>query len=167
MATEYKTTVEERKHPIIEDCEVNDKGNVKHEFMLSLNGMYISGITHEQLKELRKEVDNALDIHEEEPESKTHEGEPKAKKYYYVLLSFMRSDAKDIRTIADITVDVKNYGDFFPLTACIKACCEYFSKEAIVSTIHIDSVVEISERDFYEFRKFRAKQGSSIDIVKS
>ena len=60
MEKKYNTPEEERKHPIIEDCEVNDKGEVKHEFMLSLNGMYISGITHEQMKELAQEVARVL-----------------------------------------------------------------------------------------------------------
>jgi len=60
MVKVYKTIEEERKHPIIEDCEVNDKGEVKHEYMLSLNGMYISGITHEQMEELAKKVAKAL-----------------------------------------------------------------------------------------------------------
>lgn len=55
-----KNIEEERKHPIIEDCEVMDKGEVKHEFMLSMNGMYISGITHEQMKELAEAVVLAL-----------------------------------------------------------------------------------------------------------
>nr|WP_297653592.1 hypothetical protein [uncultured Prevotella sp.] len=60
MVKVYKTIEEERKHPIIEDCEVNDKDEVKHEYMLSLNGMYISGITHEQMEELAKKVAKAL-----------------------------------------------------------------------------------------------------------
>lgn len=51
---------EERKHPIIEDCEVMEYGKVKHEFMLSLNGMYISGISREQLGELWSVVGRAL-----------------------------------------------------------------------------------------------------------
>ena len=158
MATEYKTIEEERKHPIIEDCEVNDKGEVKHEFMLSLNGMYISGITHEQMKELGKKVDRVLDDNKEEP---------KVKKYYYVTLSFMRSDMENTRTIADMTVDVEDSTGFFPLMACIKACSEYFAKEAIVSTLHIDNVQEISESDFREFRKLRKDQGARCDMVKS
>ena len=60
MVKVYKTIEEERKHPIIEDYEVNDKDEVKHEYMLSLNGMYISGITHEQMEELAKKVAKAL-----------------------------------------------------------------------------------------------------------
>lgn len=41
---------EERKHPIFEECEVMVAGKPAREHMLSLNGMYISGITDEQLK---------------------------------------------------------------------------------------------------------------------
>ena len=36
---------EERKHPIFEECEVMNAGKPAHEHMLSMNGMYISGIT--------------------------------------------------------------------------------------------------------------------------
>ena len=43
---------EERKHPIFEDCEEMENGKAVQKWMLSLNGMYISGITHEQMKEL-------------------------------------------------------------------------------------------------------------------
>lgn len=54
---------EERKHPIFDDCEETVNGEVTHTFMLSLNGMYISGITHEQLKELAEAA--ALELHPE------------------------------------------------------------------------------------------------------
>ena len=54
---------EERKHPIFEDYESNENGETKQLFMLSLNGMYSSGITHEQLKELAEAT--ALELHPE------------------------------------------------------------------------------------------------------
>lgn len=60
MATKYNTIEEERKHPIIEDCEVMENGKVERKFMLSLNGMYISGITEEQLEELHAVVADAF-----------------------------------------------------------------------------------------------------------
>ena len=43
---------EERMHPIFDECEVNDYGEAKRYHMLSMNGMYISGITDDQLKEM-------------------------------------------------------------------------------------------------------------------
>lgn len=55
-APKYKTVEEERKHPIIEDCEEIENGKVVRKFMLSLNGMYISGITEDQLEELFEAV---------------------------------------------------------------------------------------------------------------
>ena len=67
---------EERKHPIFDDCEEAVGGEVKHTFMLSLNGMYISGITHEQLKELAEAA--ALELHPEA--KKMAEGGDAAKK---------------------------------------------------------------------------------------
>ena len=39
-------------HPIFDECEVNDFGVTKREHMLSMNGMYIAGITDAQLKEI-------------------------------------------------------------------------------------------------------------------
>lgn len=51
---------EERKHPIFEECEVMNAGKPAHEHMLSLNGMYISGITDEQLKEMHEKLTELL-----------------------------------------------------------------------------------------------------------
>ena len=51
---------EERKHPIFEECEVMVAGKPAREHMLSLNGMYISGITDEQLKEMHEKLGKML-----------------------------------------------------------------------------------------------------------
>lgn len=51
---------EERKHPIFEECEVMVAGKPACEHMLSMNGMYISGITDEQLKEMYKKLGEVL-----------------------------------------------------------------------------------------------------------
>lgn len=51
---------EERKHPIFEECEVMNDGKPAREHMLSMNGMYISGITDEQLKEMYKKLGEVL-----------------------------------------------------------------------------------------------------------
>ena len=51
---------EERKHPIFEECEVMVAGKPEREHMLSLNGMYISGITDEQLKEMHEKLSKML-----------------------------------------------------------------------------------------------------------
>ena len=51
---------EERKHPIFEECEVMNAGKPAREHMLSLNGMYISGITDDQLKEMHEKLDELL-----------------------------------------------------------------------------------------------------------
>lgn len=47
---------EERMHPIFEECEVMNAGKPVREHMLSMNGMYISGITDEQLKEMHEKL---------------------------------------------------------------------------------------------------------------
>jgi hypothetical protein len=51
---------EERKHPIFEECEVMVDGKPAREHMLSMNGMYISGITDEQLKEMFEKLVEVL-----------------------------------------------------------------------------------------------------------
>lgn len=51
---------EERKHPIFEECEVMVAGKPAREHMLSMNGMYISGITDDQLKEMYKKLGKIL-----------------------------------------------------------------------------------------------------------
>lgn len=43
-------------HPIFEECEVMVAGKPAREHMLSMNGMYISGITDEQLKEMHEKL---------------------------------------------------------------------------------------------------------------
>lgn len=56
MEKNKEQNIEERKHPIIEDCEEMVNGKPVHTFMLSLNGMYISGITHGQMHELYEQA---------------------------------------------------------------------------------------------------------------
>lgn len=51
---------EERKHPIFEECEVMNAGKPAREHILSMNGMYISGITDDQLKEMYKKLGEVL-----------------------------------------------------------------------------------------------------------
>lgn len=51
---------EERMHPIFEECEVMNAGKPAREHMLSMNGMYISGITDEQLKEMHEKLGEML-----------------------------------------------------------------------------------------------------------
>lgn len=51
---------EERKHPIFEEYEVMNAGKPAREHMLSMNGMCISGITDEQLKEMYKKLGEVL-----------------------------------------------------------------------------------------------------------
>lgn len=51
---------EERKHPIFEEREVMNAGKPAREHMLSMNGMCISGITDEQLKEMHEKLGKML-----------------------------------------------------------------------------------------------------------
>ena len=47
-------------HPIFDECEVNDYGEVKRRHMLSMNGMYIAGITDAQLEEMHEKLTEIL-----------------------------------------------------------------------------------------------------------
>lgn len=46
----------ERMIPIFEDCEEQENGKAVHKWMLSLNGMYISGITDQQMSMMLLEL---------------------------------------------------------------------------------------------------------------
>lgn len=52
MATTNNDIKKERKLPIFEDYEIVENGKAVQKWMLSLNGMYISGISKEQLRML-------------------------------------------------------------------------------------------------------------------
>ena len=56
METKNKDMEKERKLPIFEDYEMVENGKAVQKWMLSLNGMYISGISKEQLKLLHGAV---------------------------------------------------------------------------------------------------------------
>lgn len=90
---------EERMHPIFDECEVNDFGEVKRYYMLSMNGMYISGITDDQLKEMHGKLTELLT------------GE-KPRKYFYAEASIPRKNG-DILCKKDFVVETD--GDKFPL----------------------------------------------------
>ena len=81
---------EERMHPIFDECEVNDFGEAKRHYMLSMNGMYISGITDDQLKEMHEKLTELLT------------GE-KPRKYYYAEASIPRKNG-DILCKKDFVV---------------------------------------------------------------
>ena len=90
---------EERKHPIFEECEVMVAGKPAREHMLSMNGMYISGITDDQLKEMHEKLTELLT------------GE-KPRKYFYAEASVPR---KDGNVLYEKDFVVKTDGDKFPL----------------------------------------------------
>lgn len=47
---------QERETPIFEDYEIVENGKAVRRWMLSLNGMYISGITDEQMRKLSETI---------------------------------------------------------------------------------------------------------------
>jgi hypothetical protein len=129
---------EERMHPIFEECEVMVDGKPAREHMLSMNGMYISGITDEQLKEMHEKLTELLT------------GE-KPMKYFYAEVIIPSKDGRyDVRhdMVASSTVD-----GTFPLTKTIQDTRDqHLEDEALdLNRIHVSSVFEINKADYNMF----------------
>lgn len=136
---------EERMHPIFDECEVNDYGEVKRRHMLSMNGMYIAGITDAQLEEMHEKLTELLT------------GEKPAK-YYYGEASIPAKD-RDSNLMYDFTVEVID-GDKFPLMECLHYIEKLFEdkKEILdLGKVHITTCFEISKKNYEEFRAYRKK----------
>lgn len=136
---------EERMHPIFDECEVNDYGEVKRRHMLSMNGMYIAGITDAQLEEMHEKLMELLT------------GE-KPVKYYYGEASIPAKD-RDSNLMYDFAVEVID-GDKFPLMECLHYIEKLFEdkKETHdLSKVHITTCFEISKKNYEEFRAYRKK----------
>ncbi len=129
---------EERKHPIFEECEVMVAGKPAREHMLSMNGMYISGITDEQLKEMHEKLGELLT------------GE-KPMKYFYAEVIIPSKDGRyDVRhdMVASSTV-----GGTFSLTKTIQDTRDqHLEDESLdLNRIHVSSVFEINKADYNMF----------------
>jgi len=137
---------EERMHPIFDECEVNDYGEVKRHHMLSMNGMYISGITDEQLKEMHGKLTELLT------------GE-KPRKYYYAETSIPLKTG-DILCKKDFVVETD--GDKFPLADALLRANTFFENSEYKEDLdfknaHICCCIEISKEDYEAFQKYRKK----------
>lgn len=136
---------EERMHPIFDECEVNDFGVTKREHMLSMNGMYIAGITDAQLEEMHEKLTELLT------------GE-KPVKYYYGEASIPAKD-RDSNLMYDFAVEVID-GDKFPLMECLHYAEKLFEDKKDthdLSKVHITTCFEISKKNYEEFRAYRQK----------
>lgn len=129
---------EERMHPIFEECEVMVAGKPAREHMLSMNGMYISGITDEQLKEMHEKLTELLT------------GE-KPMKYFYAEVIIPSKDGHyDVRH--DMVASSTDEGTF-PLTKTIQgARDQHLEDESLdLNRIHVSSVFEINKADYNMF----------------
>lgn len=129
---------EERMHPIFDEYEVNDFGVVKRHHMLSMNGMYISGITDEQLKEMHEKLGELLT------------GEKPMKYFYAEVIIPSKDGCYDVRhdMVASSTVE-----GTFPLTKTIQdARDKHLEDESLdLNRIHVSSVFEINKADYNMF----------------
>ena len=129
---------EERMHPIFEECEVMVAGKPAREHMLSMNGMYISGITDEQLKEMHEKLGELLT------------GEKPMKYFYAEVIIPSKDGLYDIRhdMVASSTVE-----GTFPLTKTIQDTRDrHLEDESLdLNRIHVSSVFEINKADYNMF----------------
>lgn len=137
---------EERMHPIFDECEVNDFGAVKREHMLSMNGMYIAGITDAQLEEMHEKLTELLT------------GE-KPRKYFYAEMSVPLKNG-DVLCKKDFVVETD--GDKFPLVDALRQshvllANNMYTKNLDFENVHIVSCIEVSKEDYEEFRAYRKK----------
>lgn len=137
---------EERMHPIFDECEVNDYGEVKRCHMLSMNGMYIAGITDAQLKEMHEKLTELLT------------GE-KPRKYFYAEMSVPLKNG-DVLCKKDFVVETD--GDKFPLVDALRQshvllANNMYAKNLDFENVHIVSCIEVSKEDYEEFRAYRKK----------
>lgn len=129
---------EERMHPIFEECEVMVAGKPEREHMLSMNGMHISGITDEQLKEMHEKLTELLT------------GE-KPMKYFYAEVIIPSKDGHyDVRH--DMVASSTDEGTF-PLTKTIQDTRDrHLEDESLdLNRIHVSSVFEINKADYNMF----------------
>lgn len=134
---------EERMHPIFDECEVNDFGAVKREHMLSMNGMYIAGITDAQLEEMHEKLTELLTG-------------KKPVKYYYVRASIASKECGS-SLMYDFAVEAIGE-DKFPLMECLHYAEKVFEDEKDTldsSKVHITTCFEISKKNYEEFRAYR------------
>lgn len=129
---------EERMHPIFEECEVMNAGKPAREHMLSMNGMYISGITDEQLKEMQEKLGEMLT------------GEKPMKYFYAEVIIPSKGGRYDVRhdMVASSTVE-----GTFPLTKTIQDTRDqHLEDESLdLNRIHVSSVFEINRKDYDTF----------------
>lgn len=131
---------EERKHPIFEECEVMVAGKPAREHMLSMNGMYISGITDDQLKEMHEKLTELLTG-------------KKPRKYFYAEASVPR---KDGNVLYEKDFVVKTDGDKFPLADALFHQRAFYenserAKDVDYANAHITVCFEISKEDYEAF----------------
>lgn len=129
---------EERMHPIFEECEVMVAGKPAREHILSMNGMYISGITDEQLKEMHEKLTELLT------------GE-KPMKYFYAEVIIPSKDGHyEVRH--DMVASSTEEGTF-PLTKTIQDTRDrHLEDESLdLNRIHVSPVFEINKADYNMF----------------
>lgn len=77
----------------------------------------------------------------------------KKHRYFYANVSFMSAIQLNAITRAEVTVEAIGERPFFPVTGTIKWCAEQYKDVALVETIQVNNVIEMSKEDYLDFKK--------------
>ena len=75
------------------------------------------------------------------------------KRYFYVVVSFMRKDISNTWRKVDFTIMKDDGSSLFPLMEAIKVINEGYSEIADPATIQFDNYLEISKEDYEAYNK--------------
>lgn len=65
----------------------------------------------------------------------------------------MSSTQLNTITRAEVTVEAIGERPFFPVTGTIKWCTQQYKDVAMVETIQVNNVIEMSKEDYLDFKK--------------
>lgn len=82
-----------------------------------------------------------------------HRKVEKKHRYFYANVSFMSAIQPNIITRAEVTVEAIGERPFFPVTRIIKWCAEQYKDVALIETIQVNAVIEMSKEDYLDFMK--------------
>lgn len=74
-------------------------------------------------------------------------------RYFYANVSFMSAIKLNTITRAEVTVEAIGERPFFPVTGTIKWCAEQYKDVALIETIQVNNVIEMSKEDYLDYKK--------------
>lgn len=77
----------------------------------------------------------------------------KKHRYFYANVSFMSAIKLNTITRVEVTVEAIGERPFFPVIGTIKWCAEQYKDVALIETIQVNNVIEMSKEDYLDFKK--------------